>query len=231
MNWFPEWSSIIGAAIVIGVVQTLWRIRRIRRQYDDHRIARFFEWPIDDTGGPTRVYWLEGVTRADVDNALYGYTDRRWGWLCHPAVRRALAIANPVSWALALYGATDLPLNLGFADSALSWWAGLPIPLWLAVRRSVRLIADAPAELLDERLVAMRDRSYVGSYRALSFGLGLVAAIVIIVNDAIDPGADTIDVQLRLLTASAYVAIWAVPALPSVLLAWTMRDENPDGDD
>ncbi|MDA2960014.1 MAG: hypothetical protein O2982_07740, partial [Actinomycetota bacterium] len=91
---------------------------RIRRQYDDHRIARFFEWPIDDTGGPTRVYWLEGVTRADVENALYGYTDRRWGWLCRPAVRRALAIANPVSWALTLYGATDLPLNLGFADSA-----------------------------------------------------------------------------------------------------------------
>ncbi len=118
MTWFPEWSSIIGAAIVIGVVQTLWRIRRIRRQYDDHRIARFFEWPIDDTGGPTRVYWLEGVTRADVENALYGYTDRRWGWLCRPAVRRALAIANPVSWALTLYGATDLPLNLGFADSA-----------------------------------------------------------------------------------------------------------------
>ena len=69
------------------------------------------------------------------------------------------------------------------------------------------------------------------SYRALSFGLGLVAAIVIIVNDAIDPGADTIDVQLRLLTASAFAAIWALPALPSVLLAWTMRDENPDGDD
>ena len=87
MNWFPEWSSIIGAAIVIGVVQTLWRIRRIRRQYVDHRIARFFEWPIDDTGGPTRVYWLEGVTRADVENALYGYTDRRWGWLCRPAMR------------------------------------------------------------------------------------------------------------------------------------------------
>lgn len=231
MTWFPEWSSLIGAAIVIGVVQTVWRFRRIRRQYDDHRIARFFDWPIDDTGRPTRVYWLEGVTRADVENALYGYTDRRWGWLCRPAVRRTLAIANPVSWALALYGATDLPLNLGFADSALSWWAVLPIPLWLAVRRSVRLIADAPAELLDERLVAMRDRTYVGSYRALSFGVGLVAAIVIIVNDMIDLGADAIDTQLRLLTAGAYAAIWAVPALPSVLLAWTMRDENPAGDD
>lgn len=231
MSWFPEWPSIIGAAIVIGVVQSAWRIRRIRRQFPDHRLARFFDWPIDDTGRPTRIYWLEGVTRADVENALYGYTDRRWGWLCRPAIRRALVIANPVSWALTLYGATDLPLDLGFTDSALSWWALIPIPLWLAVRRSVRLIADAPAELLDERLVSMRDRTYVGSYRVLAFGLGLVAAIVIVVNDTIDLSADALDTQLRLLTASAYAAIWAVPALPSVLLAWTMRDENPTGDD
>ncbi|CAB4579109.1 MAG: hypothetical protein ACK5CE_09750 [Actinomycetes bacterium] len=231
MSWFPEWSWIIRAGIVIGVVQSVSRIRRIRRQYPDHRLARFFDWPIDDTGRPTRVYWLEGVTQADVENALYGYTDRRWGWLCRPAVRRALVIANPVSWALTLYGATDLPLNLGFADLALSWWALIPIPLWLAVRRSVRLIADAPAELLDERLVAVRDRTYVGSYRVLAFGLGLVAWFVVIANDAIDLSADALDTQLDLLTASAFAAIWAVPALPSVVLAWTMRDENPAGDD
>lgn len=232
MSWFPEWSSIIGAAIVIGVAQSAWRIRRIRRRYADHRLARFFEWPIDDTGRPTRVYWLEGVTRADVENALYGYTDRRWGWLCRPGMRRALVIANPASWALTAYGATEMPLSLGFDDSALSWWGLTPIPLWLAVRRSVRLIADAPVELLDERLVALRDRTYVGSYRVLSFGVTFLAGWVVALNDfVVDLSDDARDTQLSLLTAIAYASIWAVPALPSVLLAWTLRNERPTGDD
>jgi pimeloyl-ACP methyl ester carboxylesterase len=230
MSWLPEWSSFLGTAIVFGVIGSTWRIRRIRRNFTDHRIARFFDWPIDDTGRPTRVYWLEGVTRADVENALNGYTDRYWGWLCRPAMRRALVIANPLSWALTIYGATDRPLSLGFADSSLSVWGLLPIPLWLAVRRSVRLIADAPADLLDERLVALRDRTYVGSYRVLTFAIGLLAANVIIVHDINDTNADTVDAQLRLLVACAYASIWAVSALPSVLLAWTMRNERPISD-
>jgi hypothetical protein len=225
MSWFPAWSSILGAAIVIGLMQSAWRIRRMRRTYSDHRVARFFDWPIDDTGRPTRVYWLEGVTRADVENALYGYTDRRWGWLCRPRMRRFLAVANPVSWALTIYGATELPLNLGFDDSALSWWAVAPIPLWLAVRRSVRLIADAPEELLDERLVALRDRTYVSSYRILSFGVGLLAAVVIVLNDIVDLSEAALDLQIQLLIASAFAAIWAIPALPSVHLAWRLRNE------
>jgi hypothetical protein len=228
MNWSPNWSSIIGAAIVIGVLQSVWRVRRIRRQFTDHRVARFFNWPIDDSGGPTKVYWLEGVTRADIENALGGRTDERWGWLCRPGVRRALVVANPVSWALTVYGATDGPLSLGLDDSALSYWGLAPIVLWLAVRRSVRLIADAPTELLDERLVAVRDRTYLFSYRWLSYVLGLLAAVVIITNDVVgDLSDDTIDTQLSLLTATAYVAIWAVPALPSVVLAWTLRNERP----
>jgi hypothetical protein len=145
-----------------------------------------------------------------------------------PAWRRALVVANPVSWALTVYGATDGPLSLGLDDSALSYWGLAPIVLWLAVRRSVRLIADAPTELLDERLVAVRDRTYLFSYRWLSYVLGLLAAVVIITNDVVgDLSDDTIDTQLSLLTATAYVAIWAVPALPSVVLAWTLRNERP----
>lgn len=230
MSWFPEWSSIIGFAIVLGVLETVWRIRRIRRLHQEHRVAHFFGWPIDTTGKPTRVYWLEGVTRADVENALYGYTDRHWGWLCRPAMRRALVVANPVSWVLTIYGATDLPLSLGFEDTALSLWVLAPIILWLAVRRSVRLIADAPAELLDERLVALRDRTYVGSYRLLSTGVGLVAAFLIIANE-FDSGDDPVGTQTDLLIGAAYTSLWAVPALPSVLLAWTLRNESPSTDD
>lgn len=231
MNWLSDWGWdwILSALVVIGLIATVVRVRRIRRDHQDHRVARFFDWPIDDTGHPTRFYWREGVTRSEVENALYGRTDRRWGWLSRPAMRRALVIANPVSWALTIYGATDLPLNLGFDQSALSWWALAPIPLWLAVRRSVRLIADAPDELLDERLIEIRNRVYVTSYRSLAAGIATVAAIVIVMDALSDSlsaaGADT---QIRLLIGCAVAAIWASVALPSVHLAWTLRDEASD---
>jgi hypothetical protein len=228
MNWTPNWSSIIGVLIVIAILQSVWRLRRIRREFTDHRVARFFDWPIDDSGGPTKLYWLEGVTRADIENALDGRTDSRWGWLCRPSVRRALVVANPVSWALTVYGATGGPLSLGLDDSALSYWGLAPIVLWLAVRRSVRLIADAPTALLDERLVAMRDRTYLFSYRWLSLAIGLLAAVVIISNDVVgDLSSGAIEMQLAVITATAYAAVWAIPALPSVVLAWTLRRERP----
>lgn len=230
MNWLPEWSSFIGLSIVVGVVGIVRRVRRVRRHQAEHRVAHFFGWPIDTTGKPTRVYWIEGVTRADVENALLGHTDQRWGWLCRPAARRVLVAANPISWALTIYGATDLPLSLGYEDTAFSLWALLPLVLWLAVRRSVRLIADAPAELLDERLVALRDRTYVNSYRWLSNAVGFVAAFLIIANE-FDSGDDSIRTQTDFLTASAYASIFAIPALPSVLLAWTLRNESPSAID
>ena len=230
MNWLPEWASFIGFSIIFGVVGIAWRVRRVQRHHREHRIAHFFGWPIDTTGKPTRVYWIEGVTRADVENALLGHTDQRWGWLCRPATRRALVVANPISWALTIYGATDLPLSLGYDDTGFSLWALLPLVLWLAVRRSVRLIADAPAELLDERLIALRDRTYVNSYRWLSNAVGFVAVFLIAANE-FDSGDDSIRTQTDFLTAIAYASIFAVPALPSVLLAWTLRNERTSASD
>lgn len=227
MSWFPTWSSILGAATVVATALALWRVRQIRRQFSDHRVARFVGWPLEDTGGPTRVYWLEGVTRTDVENALYGHTDARWGWLCRPPVRLVLVVANPLSWALTIYGTTNLPLSLQLDDSGLSYWGLLPIPLWLAVRRSVRLVADAPTELLDERLVALRDRTYVSAYRIIAMVFGSLAAVIIIMTGII---ADLRDrdpyIGIGLLTGSAYATVWALAALPSVILAWTLRRER-----
>ena len=231
MSWFPEWSSIVGVAIVVGIPAFVRRVRRIRHLYSEHRIAHFFGWPLHEDGKPTRVYWLEGVTQSEVENALFGYTDKQWGWLCDPRMRRVLTVANPVSWVLVVYGATNFPFNLGFSDSALSWWAATPIPLWLAVRRSVRFVAEAPDEMLDERLVALRDRTYVSSYRVLGYLLGILAASMLVLNDFIDDLSDNaVETQLQFLTAVSYVAVWAVPALPSVLLAWTLRNEYPAHD-
>jgi hypothetical protein len=77
MSWFPSWSSILGAAVLIAAAQ-YWRIRR---KYPGHRFKRLIGWRFD--------------------------ADGRWGWLCRRRARRILAVANPVSWLLTLYGATE----------------------------------------------------------------------------------------------------------------------------
>ena len=49
---------------------------------------------------------------------------------------------------------------------------------WFLLRKSVRLVADAPEEALDERLIQIRDRSYVIAYRWLSW-LAILLAIAL----------------------------------------------------
>jgi hypothetical protein len=79
--------------------------------------------------------------------------------------------------------------------------------------------------------VAMRDRSYLSSYRWVTFVLGVVAALVIVVNDIVNLSDEARTTQLALITATAYGSIWALPALPSVVLAWTLRHEPPGSPD
>jgi len=51
---------------------------------------------------------------------------------------------------------------------------------------------------------------------------------MIIMNDVVsDLNDETRMAQLGYLTAAAYASIWAIPALPSVVLAWTLRNERP----
>ena len=222
MNWLPSFEGLL---VATAVLLLLVRMVRIRRRYNRHRIARFLGLRFDAEGRPDRYYWKESVTRLEVEDALHGRTDHRWGWLYRRRVRRTVAVANPVSWAMVLYGASDLPGNLGFGDSALSYWALLPIPLWLLARRAVRLVADAPDELLDERLVALRNRTYVSSYRGLATIVSVFAAVIIPVNDlGIDHSLDFLESQRQLIVAAAYTLIWATAALPSVVLAWSDPD-------
>ena len=50
---------------------------------------------------------------------------------------------------------------------------------WFLLRKSVRLVADAPEEALDERLIQIRDRSYVIAYRWLSM-LAILLAMALL---------------------------------------------------
>jgi hypothetical protein len=85
------------------------------------------------------------------------------------------------------------------------------------LRFSVRLIADAPTELLDERLIAIRDRTYLSAYRWLSFVVGIVVGVGIARDFSF--GADHWE--------NVIVAfIMLIAGLPSMILAWQLPSEE-----
>jgi hypothetical protein len=57
---------------------------------------------------------------------------------------------------------------------------------WFLLRKSVRLIADAPDDVLDEMMIAQRNRSYLVAYRwltSLAFGAATALMVYAIFND------------------------------------------------
>jgi hypothetical protein len=90
---------------------------------------------------------------------------------------------------------------------------------YLFLRISVRGIADAPDELLDERQIKIRDTSFRYAYHGLG---GIVAALLLLMNvgpevQLFQPeGNDGIYLMISMLFLSA--------SLPSMILAWRERD-------
>lgn len=220
MSWFPSFQGIAIAAAVALIGRAVW----IWRRFDDHRFRRFIGWP--ETSRRARrkeYYWTSGTSgasRAEVERALSPDYARRYGWLMTVRARRLIIVGNVVSWALVVYGGFDLPGSLGHSSGHLSYWCLLPIFGWWAARASARVIADAPDELLDERLVALRDSAYHEAYSLL----GVIVSITVVVAIALDiwitdstrmfgnPDWTSAVVTLP------FVAIWALPSLPSLVL-------------
>lgn len=84
--------------------------------------------------------------------------DTRWDWLRTPS---GLAILIGCTIAF-LYGR---PVAVWFFDDGIGLvpllLVGAIFAVWFLLRRAVRLVADAPDDALDERLVAICDRMYL----------------------------------------------------------------------
>jgi general stress protein CsbA len=94
---------------------------------------------------------------------------------------------------------------------------------YLLLRTSVRHIADSPDELLDERQIALRDRSYLHSYRIISsvFALLLVALFV-----RIDLSENAFDISEWWGTGTWFSLIMLMAGLPSMVVAWLDKGED-----
>ena len=179
-----------------------------------------------------RFYWIEFVSRREVESALHA---NRYPFLYQRSLRRALVLlycalllvlanANAlgeVAGRLVAEGYGFLYVLIGVGPLKIGSYAqGLCLLVLLLLqwplRRSVRLIADAPTELLDERFVALRDRSYLIAYRALLLVIGVCFGLAL--------GNTPILTRELLLALLLFFGMLGA-ALPSLVLAWQLPSE------
>jgi hypothetical protein len=168
--------------------------------------------------------WLWQTTnRREVTKDLL---DTSWDWLRTP--RGLTAVIG-----FAFFMLFVAPVIVWFVDDGIGiiplvMVAGV-FSVWFLLRRAVRLVADAPDEALDERLIAIRNRIYLTAFRALATVLGFMGvAILIWAFQADDSGVMTTTLSLTWPQTNAVVwflygqvLIW-----PSLALAISIRQRK-----
>jgi hypothetical protein len=175
-----------------------------------------------------KIYWFEGVTEKGVKSLL---TDEnsKFGWLRPQRNRRilvALMVVGFIALAMGSYWPT-LKTNMNLADgtavviySVSAIFVIFAVLLgYLLLRISVRGIADAPNELLDERQIKIRDTSFRYAYYALGY---LIAALLILMIYA--PELKLFEPEGNDGSYLIISMLFACSSLPSMFLAWRERD-------
>ena len=175
-----------------------------------------------------KIYWFEGVTEKGV-KALLNEENSKFRWLRPQRNRRVLVSLMIVGFIAVAMGSywptlkTDLNLSDGTSVVIYSVTAIFVILVVLGgyslLRISVRSIADAPDELLDERQIQVRNTSIRYAYYAMGY---VVLAILLLTFFGPElklfqpEGNDGSYLMISMLFLSA--------ALPSMILAWRERD-------
>jgi hypothetical protein len=175
-----------------------------------------------------KIYWFEGVTEKGVKDLLNN-ENSKFRWLRSQKNRRILVVLMALGTALVAAGSywPTLKTNLDLSDgtevviySVTAIFAIFAVLLgYLFLRISVRGIADAPDELLDERQIKIRDTSFRYAY----YGLGyIVVALLLLMN--VGPEVKLFQPEGN---DGSYLIIsmcFLSAALPSMILAWRERD-------
>jgi hypothetical protein len=175
-----------------------------------------------------KFYWFEGVTEKGV-KSLLNDQNSKYRWLRTQRNRRALVslmIVGLIAVAMGSYWPT-LKTNLNLSDgTSVVIYSVTAIFVILVVlggysllRISVRSIADAPDELLDERQIAVRNTSFRYAYYAMGY---LIAGLLILMLSGpelklFEPDGN--DGSYLIITV-----LFAFASMPSMVLAWRERD-------
>ncbi|NDD62648.1 MAG: hypothetical protein EBZ36_01505 [Acidobacteria bacterium] len=168
-----------------------------------------------------KIYWVEGVTRDEVVKSL---TDQRPTRLREQRVRRGLVLVHSLLATLIaishLFGGTKLRTYLEASILAALLY------LYFILRRSVRHIADAPDELLDERLIGLRNAAYLSAYRYL-FGATILLFALGHWMQWLAPGTPGTRPS-ELWQGPIFSFLMLAASLPSMVLAWSLPSEKSE---
>lgn len=136
-----------------------------------------------------------------------------------PLVERLQDVFGPavVIGGLGVKLVTD-PLPLFAVAAALGW----------VIRTAVRRVADLPDEDIDERQIALRDRTYLIAYRIAGTTVLWLMLAAYIVADATGDRGVSAGVAAWLMSDLVFVLVTLIIFLPSAVLAWYAPDETED---
>ena len=175
-----------------------------------------------------KFYWFEGVTEKGV-KSLLADENSKYRWLRPQRNRRALVllmIVGLIEVAMGSYWPT-LKTNLNLSDgTSVVVYSMSAIFVVFAVlggysllRISVRSIADAPDELLDERQIQVRNTSIRYAYYAMGYVvLGLLSLVFFGPELKMFQPEGNDGSYLMVATLFAYAS------MPSMVMAWRERD-------
>jgi amino acid transporter len=175
-----------------------------------------------------KIYWLEGVTEKGVKSLL---TDEnsKYRWLRSQRNRRILVFVMSLGFVLVAMGSywPTLKTNLNLSDgtevviySVTAIFAIFAVLMgYLFLRISVRGIADAPDELLDERQIKIRDTSFRYAY----YGFGYIVLVLLLLMN-IGPEVKLFQPEGNDGSYLMISMIFLCAALPSMIMAWRERD-------
>ncbi|MFN5011416.1 MAG: hypothetical protein ACK5F5_09420 [Gammaproteobacteria bacterium] len=168
----------------------------------------------------SKFFWFEGVTEAEVVRSL---SDTRPTRLRQQGPRRTLVIAMAVVLAaMALIGFVTESKLTSYLEFGL---IAVAVVLYTLLRKAVRLISDAPDELLDERQIAVRDAAHTVAYRALA----LVGSVVIVLHLVLrHPHGTPAAVASADGTMLLIAFVMSAAFLPAMVLAWNLPSEQAD---
>ncbi len=104
--------------------------------------------------------------------------------------------------------------------------------IWWLLRISVRLVADAPDEYLDEFQVRQRDRTYLHSFRILAGIVSALAVALMVIAIATDfqsqEGVDYYHFALTFgqINSIIWTVLGSAILVPNLVLAWSQSKRS-----
>ena len=170
-----------------------------------------------------KIYWMEGTTKKDIEGLL---NNKGFNWLRSQKNRRIFVLLYAALLTLLAFGSYYKQFKAWFAqDSFIPLFVLIAVVLLILtgfslLRVSVRGIAEAPDELLDERQRAVRNSNYRYSY--LMLGYVFIAFMLLL---ALAPESRPFSSGEQGDAGFVYISLLMTAAsLPSMVMAWRERD-------